>query len=278
MSGPAEDENDGAVPDPDATAEAPEEPTEEPAAPTTEQAGESSTASEVSTSTGASAATPRKRPGRTVSAVMTGALALALGFGLTVQIRHTGGTAEVGQREEDLVVILDDLDAREEELREQIAERRQSIEELGSGQDQASRALEEAQQRAEAIAILNGTAPARGPGLRVSIQDPDNSVTAATLLDAIQELRGAGAEAMQVDGVRIVVSSYVEGDPGELVIDGRPITAPYELRVIGPPDDLDVALNVSGGVLADVARFGGSATVRQDDDVLVDATVAESGN
>jgi uncharacterized protein YlxW (UPF0749 family) len=219
-----------------------------------------------------------RRPGKVVSAVATTALALALGFGLTVQIRSTGDPDTVGQREEDLVTILDDLDAQEEQLREQIGERRQSVEELGSGQQQSGEALQQAQERAEAIAVLNGTVPARGSGLRVNIQDPDGAVTAAILLDAIQELRGAGAEAMQIDGVRIVVSSYVEGTPGELVIDGRPITAPYELRVIGPPDDLDVALNVSGGVLADVVRYGGSTSVRQDDDVLVDATVATGGN
>jgi uncharacterized protein YlxW (UPF0749 family) len=254
MSGPASDEDGGAAPAPDATPDVTPDAAETP--------GD----------------TPRKRPGRTVSAVVTGALALALGFGLTVQIRNTGDPTPVGQREEDLVLILDDLDAQEEQLRDQIAERRQSLEELGSGQDTSSRALEEAQQRAEAIAVLNGTVPASGPGLRVTIQDPENAVTAATLLDAIQELRGAGAEAMQVDGVRIVVSSYVEGDPGELMVDGRPITAPYELRVIGPPDDLDVALNVSGGVLADVVRFGGATSVRQADDVLVDATVPGSGN
>ena len=62
--------------------------------------------------------------------------------------------------------------------------------------------------------VLNGSVPATGPGLRVTVQDPEGGVTAGVLLDAIQELRGAGAEAIEVDGVRVVVSSYVGGDPG----------------------------------------------------------------
>ena len=103
-------------------------------------------------------------------------------------------------------------------------------------------------------------------------------MTAGILLDAIQELRGAGAEAIQVDGVRIVVSSYVDGDPGELVVDGVPISAPYDIRVIGPSDDLDVALNVSGGVVADVARFGGTTRVVQSEDVAVDAIRSATGD
>ncbi len=226
---------------------------------------------EASTSGGASAVTPgRSRWG---PALATGALAIVLGFGLTVQIRNTGVPTElVGAREDDLVRILDGLDAQEEELRQQISERRQSLEELGSGQLQSGRALTEAQERAEAIAVLNGSVPATGPGLRVTVQDPEGAVTAGVLLDAIQELRGAGAEAIQVDDVRIVVSSFVDGKPGDLVVDGRPITAPYDIRAIGPSDDLTVALNVSGGVVADVARYGGSTRVVQSDQVVVDAT------
>ena len=221
---------------------------------------------------------PAKRT-RSTSAVATGTLAVLLGFGLTVQIRANDEAPadQVVTREDDLVTILDDLDSREEELRQQIAERRQTIEELGSGQQQSGRALTEAQERAEAIGILNGSVPASGPGLRVTIEDPEGAVTAGILLDAIQELRGAGAEAIQVDAVRIVVSSYVGGDPGELVIDGQPVSAPYDLRAIGPSDDLTVALNVSGGVVADVARFGGTARVTQSDDVVVDAIRPTAG-
>ncbi len=230
-----------------------------------------------STSGGGSLSGARTRK-RWVSAVATGTLAVVLGFGLTVQIRSTGADEDqVVTREDDLVRILDDLNSQEEQLRQQIAERRRSVEELGSGQLQSGRALSEAQERAEAIAVLNGSAPARGPGLRVTIQDPDGAVTAGILLDAIQELRGAGAEAIQVDDVRIVVSSYVDGDPGELVIDGQPISAPYDIRAIGPSDDLSVALNVSGGVIADVTRFGGTTRVVPSDDVVVDATRSALG-
>jgi uncharacterized protein YlxW (UPF0749 family) len=244
-----------------------------PATPGTDAAVRDPSADEGSTSGGGSA--PVRR--RWVS-LTTGVLAVVLGFALTVQIRTSGESAgQVVSREEDLVTILEGLDSQEEQLRQQLAERRRLVEELGTSQLQDGRALTEAQERAAAIAVLNGSAPARGPGLRVTIQDAEGAVSAGILLDAIQELRGAGAEAIQVDGVRIVVSSYVGGDPGELAIDGQPITAPYDFRVIGPPDDLDVALNVPGGVTADVARFGGTTRVQQSDEIVVDAVRPSAG-
>ncbi|MCV2487974.1 DUF881 domain-containing protein [Geodermatophilus sp. YIM 151500] len=227
---------------------------------------------------GSAAHAAARRRRRLVSAVATGALTVALGFGLTVQIRSTGAAETVqGQREDDLIRILDEQDGQEEQLRQQLAEQRRLVEELSSGRERSGAALTQAQQRADAIAILNGTAPARGPGLRVTIRDPEGAVGPGILLDAVQELRGAGAEAIQVDGVRVVVSSHVGGGPGALSLDGQPLESPYDLRAVGPPEGLTVALNVPGGVVADVTRAGGSATVTEVDEVVVDATVRRTG-
>ena len=229
-----------------------------------------------STSGAGAAPAGGRRWDRVISGVITSALALALGFALVVQIRSTEAAEErTGATEEDLVRILDELDTREEALRSQLNEREQAVEELSGGRTQSGSALAEAQRRAEAIGVLNGTLPARGPGLRVVVQDREGAVTTAVLLDAIQELRGAGAEAIEVDGVRVVASSYVGGTPGELTVDGTELEAPYEIVAIGPPTDLEVALNVSGGVVDDVARAGASATVTQSDELRVESVVRD---
>jgi uncharacterized protein YlxW (UPF0749 family) len=217
---------------------------------------------------------PPRAWSRPVTLAASTVVALVLGFALTVQIRNSGAPdAPVATREEDLVLILDELNAREETLRREIAESRQTIEDLSSGRQQSQRAAEEARARAEAIGILNGSLPASGPGVFLTIQDPDGAVPTSVVLDAIQELRGAGAEAIEVDGVRVVVWSAVTGSPGALRIDGIPLNSPYEFRVVGSPAAMEVALNVSGGVVADVGRVGGTATVRQADAVTVEATV-----
>lgn len=209
-----------------------------------------------------------------MAAVATAAVTVAFGYALTTQIRTTAVPQdEAVGREEDLVVILDDINQREETLRQQISETRQTVEDLSSGQQESGAALAEARSRAEAIGVLAGTLPARGPGVRLTVQDRDGAVPASVILGVIQELRGAGAEAMEVDGVRIVVSSAVTGPPGDLRIDGKPLSAPYEFRAVGPPAAMQVALNVPGGVVADIGRVGGEARVEQVDSLVVDAVV-----
>jgi uncharacterized protein YlxW (UPF0749 family) len=207
-----------------------------------------------------------------MAAVLIGVLTLLLGFAFAVQVRNTGDDQFLaGAREEDLVRILDSLDAQEARLREQIAEQRSALQQLTSSDSQNATALEEARRRAEAIGILNGTIPARGPGLVMTIRDPEESVRVADILDAIQELRGAGAETMQIDGVRVGVSTAVTGQPGRLMIDGRPITTPYEFIVIGSPQNMETAMNIPGGVSPRITGRGGSVAIVQSEEAVVDA-------
>jgi uncharacterized protein YlxW (UPF0749 family) len=207
-----------------------------------------------------------------LAAALIGVLTLLLGFAFAVQVRAVGEDQEyAGAREEDLVRILDELNAQESRLRDQIADQRADLQQLNSSDSQSATALEEARARAEAIGILNGTIAAQGPGLVMTIGDAGDDVRVSDVLDAIQELRGAGAETMQIDDIRIGVSTAVTGTPGNLMIDGRPITSPYEFVVIGSPQNMETALNIPGGVVQDLTRHGASVTITQSDQVTVDA-------
>jgi len=207
-----------------------------------------------------------------LAAALIGVLTLLLGFAFAVQVRAVGEDQEyAGAREEDLVRILDELNAQESRLRDQIADQRADLQQLNSSDSQSATALEEARARAEAISILNGTIAAQGPGLVMTIGDAGEDVRVSDILNAIQELRGAGAETMQIDGIRVGVSTAVTGTPGNLMIDGRPITSPYEFVVIGSPQNMETALNIPGGVVQDLTRHGASVTITQSDQVTVDA-------
>jgi uncharacterized protein YlxW (UPF0749 family) len=207
-----------------------------------------------------------------LASALIGVLTLLLGFAFAVQVRATDAPQQLaGAREEDLVRILDDLSNSQERLRAQIAEQRAALEQLTSSGSQSAAALAEALESAEAIGILNGTVAAVGPGITLTISDPADQVRVADLLDAVQELRGAGAETMQIDDVRVGVSTAVTGEPGALRVDGRPIAAPYEFVVIGEPQNLETALNIPGGVVQRIANRGGTATITRSDRVEVDA-------
>ncbi|MEU8392740.1 DUF881 domain-containing protein [Micromonospora sp. NPDC048843] len=198
--------------------------------------------------------------------VMIAALLALLGFTLVVQLKTTSTDPTLGAtRQEDLVRILSDLDARENRLQQDIRALEDSQRQLRSGEQGRQAALDEATRRADELGILAGTLPAVGPGLTVQFEAGVEAISANRVLDAVQELRGAGAEAMQISGgdratVRIIASTYFLDDNGSLMVEGRRLSGPYTITVIGDPATMRTALNIPGGVVASVRGDGGNVT------------------
>ncbi|MFF5181552.1 DUF881 domain-containing protein [Micromonospora sp. NPDC000316] len=199
--------------------------------------------------------------------VMIATLLALLGFTLVVQLKTTSTDPTLGAtRQEDLVRILSDLDARENRLQQDIRALEDSQRQLASGEQGRQAALDEATRRADELGILAGTLPAVGPGLTVQFTGGVKPISANRVLDAVQELRGAGAEAMQISGgdrvtVRVIASTYfLDGENGSLVVEGRRLAAPFTITVIGDPATMRTALNIPGGVVASVRGDGGNVT------------------
>lgn len=209
--------------------------------------------------------------------VLIGLLLVALGFALITQVRTANTDTQLSTaRPEDLVRILSDLDARQERLRRELAELEESKRQLESGVQGREAALAEARRRAEVLGILAGTLPAEGPGLEVVFSPRDQRIRADSVLDAVEELRGAGAEAMQISGsgaqpVRIVAASYFVDSGEGLTVDGVLMSAPYTVEAIGDAQTMQTALNIPGGVVDAVRQRGGNVTMRQPDVVRVTA-------
>ena len=211
----------------------------------------------------------RFRPSR--AHFVVGFLCLALGFGLAVQVRSTQSDALAGASTTDLVGILDNLAQQRERLTAEATKLQATLDELKTGADQAGAARAAAKDRLETLGILAGTLPARGPGITVSISDPGGGVQAADLLGAVQELRDAGAEAIQINNVRIVgSSSFIDSTDG-IVIDDVVVSPSYEVRAIGDPKTLAPALAIPGGVIETLQEAGASPVVAESNSVSVDA-------
>ncbi|MGC0333354.1 uncharacterized protein YlxW (UPF0749 family) [Streptomyces sp. SAI-170] len=200
-------------------------------------------------------------------------LLFGLGFGLAVQVASNSDddTALRGARQEDLVRILDELDDRTQRLEDEKQGLEQQRDELENSSDQAEEARRQTVEKERQLGILAGTVAAQGPGITMTIDDSKGTVEADMLLDAIQELRAAGAEAIQVNGVRVVAGTYLTDSDDRVSVDGNKINAPYRFKVIGKPQDLEPALNIPGGVVQTLEKEQATVTVERSDKIVVDA-------
>ncbi|MFJ8039953.1 DUF881 domain-containing protein [Kitasatospora sp. NPDC096147] len=227
--------------------------------------------------------TPRRRlrtalwpPRLSRGQLVVAALLLVLGFALAVQVRSTNDHSQLrGARQEDLVRILDELDSRQQRLQQEKTQLEQSLAQLENSSNQAKEAQEQTRKKATELGVLAGTVRATGPGIVLTIDDPQRQVKADMLLDTLQELRAAGAEAIQINDVRVVAGSYFT-DSGEdrVQVDGKDLSAPYRFTVVGNPQDLTPALNIPGGVVRTLEKQKARATITQEQKVVVDALAA----
>jgi uncharacterized protein YlxW (UPF0749 family) len=215
-------------------------------------------------------------PHPTRSNLLTALLAGALGFAIIAQVRQTSIEGLENLREDELVRIFADVDQDGEQLASEITDLRASLDLLKSRSTNEQEAQRAAQERLDSLGILAGTVPARGPGIVLTIRDPQGQVKAPTILDTIQELRDAGAEAIQVGDVRVVANTYFADRTDGLSVSGTPVRPPYVIRAIGDSNTLAGAMEIPGGVTATVRRAGGEATVSIEDEVQVDALLTPS--
>lgn len=209
----------------------------------------------------------RGKRGQAVIAI----LLAVLGFAAVTQVRtNSDGTNYSAYREQDLVDLLSALSATTERVQGQITQLQQTKVHLQQNTSDRQAALAQAKKQLADLKILAGTVPAQGSGIVVTIADGANTVDVSSMLDLIEELRSAGAEAMSFnDKVRIVAESAVDRTGSGLAVDGVQLHSPYVLTVIGDPTTLAGAVSFARGPQFELEGKGATVEVAQKPRVIV---------
>jgi uncharacterized protein YlxW (UPF0749 family) len=211
------------------------------------------------------------RPRATKANALAALLAILLGFAVATQVRQNQSVPLESLRQSELVNILDSANLQAAHLDQNVRQLQATRDQLASGSTSGAAAVKAAQERLDALGILAGSARAHGPGIRITIADPDAKATSPVLLDAIQELRDAGAEAIQVDDVRIVASSHFSQGATGLEIDGKRVRQPYTITAIGDPTTMSSAMEIPGGLSENIRGLGATIGITQAKELTVGA-------
>jgi uncharacterized protein YlxW (UPF0749 family) len=197
-----------------------------------------------------SAERPRSRPG-------AAALAVFAVFGVlvataAVQTSRTADDAAISHER-----LVEQVNAR----KAQLAERRERIDDLESETEtlqtqylEASAQGRSVQSRLTSLGVVTGADPARGPGLRITVDDgppladEQNEIIDLDLQKLVNGLWLAGAEAIAINGERLTALTAVRQGGDVITVNFRPVSPPYRLTVIGDPDSLAARfLDTPGG-------------------------------
>lgn len=199
-------------------------------------------------------------------------LLAGLAFAVTVQIRHQDPSDYSGVRKGELVELLRSLDAANERISTQVSELTVTRNDLLGSTKRSEDAERQAKKRADDLAILAGTAGASGPGVQLTIDDPDSSIDSAALLDAVEELRDAGAEAIVINGsARVVAQTYFLDDGDSIRVGGHEIKRPIVIEAIGNPQTMAEAVRFPGGLADKVENHHGTLHVSTEEKITITA-------
>lgn len=195
---------------------------------------------------------------------------LLLGFLFAVQVRSQATVQRylAGQDNVTLGLLITGLAQSNEQLiqaRGDAAAQQQRLAAAVAGEGSGAGPLQEQLDR---LRVFDGTTPVHGPGVEVQIA-PRLSVV--EVQDLTNLMRHFGAEAMSLNGHRIVAATILSEKNGQLAVDGMTVAAPYALLAIGDTAQL------SDGATQAVAslRTRGAVNVLEQADLHIPATVPQ---
>jgi uncharacterized protein YlxW (UPF0749 family) len=195
-----------------------------------------------------------------------------LGLLLVIQFRAQSGPEGLQQlSSQDLTTLIANLNVGNEQLREEVRTLEARVAELTDASSRGETSVDELRRDLRRLTLWSGQDPVSGRGVIVRLDGP---VTADAVNDVLNELRGAGAEALAVEGVRVVPGTVVAGEPGALTVEALPLAASFRVEAIGEPTNLTASLVRQGGMIARIqaAQPGVAVDVEPVDALALPAT------
>lgn len=177
---------------------------------------------------------------------------------LFVASANTAGGADIrGGRITDLAGLAE---AEAEQLAQLRDEQARLVAEVETLTEQLSGSTSGIVERARTLREPAGLAPVRGPGLTVTLTDAPDTVIEAAETEAeisnlvvhqqdiqavVNALWAGGAEAMTVQGQRVVSTTGIRCVGNTVVLHDVPYAPPYVISAIGPTDQMLTAIDQS---------------------------------
>jgi uncharacterized protein YlxW (UPF0749 family) len=207
---------------------------------------------------------------------------LILGIMLAVQFRSNENSPRnpSGDRWTEITVQLENLQRERDFLAEEVLSLREKLEETASNQQgDAIKAIKDELTKANMAA---GLVAVKGQGVIVTLNDSPRGLQPGEdpnlylihdedLLKVVNELRAAGAEAISINGHRLVANSEIRCAGTTILVNVNKIAPPFVINAIGDPEILESSLKIKGGWLETLQIWGLQTQIQTSDSIEVPA-------
>lgn len=214
------------------------------------------------------------------------ALALLIGLIISIQLNTSDAHDQGG------LIPVAQVDALEQQLKEvrrekeailaeylELEQRLKEIEEKNLSDDAF---IQSAMKELERYRMAAGVLDVKGPGVIITVDDPipteenpgDGYSTIMVrydlLLALVNKLKDAGAEAISINGQRIIAKTEISLAGDNVNINTVPTAPPYTIKAIGNPDTLEGALTIRYGIVENMRNnYGLQVSIAKQEEIEI---------
>ena len=207
---------------------------------------------------------------------------LFLGFLLSIQFKsqaeHRASANIPSRRIEDMTNLLKESEEKRDSLEKSLVEVRNELSKVKKNTSLTN----DINPESKGQLILTGFTAVTGPGIIVTLNDskvalekgenPANGIVHnEDLLKVANELNASGAEAISINGNRMIATSEISCAGPTILINKNRVAPPFEIIAIGKAETMTAALEMRGGILETVKFFGLESKIERKDQVTVPA-------
>lgn len=185
-----------------------------------------------------------------------------------------------GMREAELLAELAKVKEELKELKVDYEKSQKIVEEYKSNASTNDSLIASMTEELNAASVLAGLVDLKGEGVVVTIHDstsnsPEFTAEAGLVHDTdlvaiVTELKAAGAEAISINGQRIIATTPIRCVGPTIQINSVKVAAPYYIKAIGNSQYLESALNIKGGIVTSLRRYGLTIEITRQNDIKID--------
>lgn len=215
-------------------------------------------------------------------AITLGVMCLLLTIAICVQIRtmnSASSTVSQTLADNELRDQVLKMKERYDNASNDLANAQKELERVRQAATQDDETAEAKEQELKENNMILGNTDVTGEGVEIVLADAVNissSLSASDQIihygdiqDVVNELRNAGAEAIEVNGQRIVNTSAITCEGNIIKINGERIGSPFTIKAIGSKDLLYGALERAGSILDWIRDAGNTAITTKEDNITI---------
>ncbi|MDD4569742.1 MAG: DUF881 domain-containing protein [Tepidanaerobacteraceae bacterium] len=217
--------------------------------------------------------------------IMIASVCFILGMLLVAQFRSvqiSGGAATALQRAQELSSQLKTVTDERDVYKKELLELRNRINEYENSASKISGITDAMKKELEKVRMSAGLMAGTGQGLIITLDDSNLPrqpgedpnlflIHDEDLLKVINELFAAGAEAVSVNGQRIITNSEIRCVGPTIIINSVKLAPPFIIHAVGDPDTLETSLKMRGGVIESLQVFGIQVGIKKQDKIEMPA-------